>query len=143
MAVLINYAKQTNNKPKSPKSDCNYFRHHDVGDIQSLQHLRNIVSVCHKTQKVNHWISTHEVDIVTSYLSTYGSFPDNLTVRISADMINQRPKFIQDLPIATVSTSEKNPIGSIRCPAKKNNNTCGPCRACWSRKVNWVDYLKH
>ena len=143
MAFLILFKQRKNRKIRSENPDCNYFRHNDVGDLQSVNHLRKITEICVLTPSVKHWISTREVEFIEGYLTKFGRFPDNLTVRISANIIDQKPDIDLGLPIATVSTSGKNPIGSIRCPAKKYGNSCGPCRACWSRKVKWVDYIKH
>ena len=42
MALLINHAQTSNRKPHSKNADCNYFRFNDVGDLQSVEHLKKI-----------------------------------------------------------------------------------------------------
>src|SRR5215469_12494997 len=64
-----------------------YFRWHSSGDIQSVQHLRNICLVCELTPAVQHWLPTQERKITQDYLKQYGSFPENLCVRVSAVML--------------------------------------------------------
>ena len=39
-----------------------FFRWHDSGDLQSLEHLRNIFDVCLATPAVGHWMPTREVN---------------------------------------------------------------------------------
>ena len=36
------------------------FRWHDSGDLQSVQHLKNIFEVCNKTPETSHWLPTRE-----------------------------------------------------------------------------------
>ena len=38
-----------------------FFRWHDSGDLQSLEHLKNIFDVCLATPDVGHWMPTREV----------------------------------------------------------------------------------
>ena len=37
-----------------------YFRWHDSGDVQDLDHLRRIYEVCKLTPDVQHWMPTRE-----------------------------------------------------------------------------------
>ena len=37
-----------------------YFRWHDAGDVQSLDHLNKIFEVCRLTPKTRHWMPTRE-----------------------------------------------------------------------------------
>ena len=37
-----------------------YFRWHDAGDVQDLEHLNKIYSVCKLTPEVKHWMPTRE-----------------------------------------------------------------------------------
>ena len=85
------------------KKDRNYFRWHDSGDIQSLEHLRKIVLVCEQTPDVKHWIPTREYKIVKMYLDIHGKFPANLTVRLSAHMVDEKAPNIANLPTSTVN----------------------------------------
>lgn len=128
MVTLIN---ATNNQ---------YFRWHDSGDLQSLQHLLNIVRVAEQTPSVQHWLPTREYKLIDLYLQTYNSFPNNLTVRVSAHMVDtSAPKRFTN----TSSVHKNNaPIGQA-CVAPLNNNQCGTCRACWDKSVQNVSYHVH
>lgn len=114
-----------------------YFRWHDSGDLQAVEHLARIAQVCRLTPSVKHWLPTREHDIVREFLTRHGEFPDNLTVRLSAAMVGQRGpdwwKFT-----STVSAD----IGRA-CPAAQNGNKCGSCRACWDKRVMNIDYHAH
>lgn len=128
-----------------------WFRWHDSGDLQDLAHLRNIVAVARATPATRHWLPTREYGIVRRYVAQHGGFPENLTVRISAHMVDGPAPAIAGLPTSTVH-SEIPPDGAHACPAatpahraltKDNSATCGPCRACWSRDVVNVSYPLH
>jgi hypothetical protein len=134
----------------------NYFRWHDSGDLQGVWHLANIVEVCRRTPTVHHWLPTREYEYVAAFLRGGGSIPDNLTIRLSAHMIDAEPVIPQPelagLPVSTVSTVSvyKSGIqivegkGSIECRAvEARDNKCGSCRACWARDVRSVSYPQH
>ena len=119
-----------------------YFRWHDSGDLQSVDHLRLIVAVCEQTPAVRHWLPTREYRIVADYRRTFGEFPPNLNVRMSAHMIGGRaPDFGPTLTVSTVSRDGM--PGAHACPAGSQGNSCGDCRACWDRAVPHVDYHLH
>jgi hypothetical protein len=122
-----------------------YFRWHDSGDLQSLDHLRAIVRVCELTPTVQHWLPTREYRTVQSFITSGGEFPPNLNVRMSAHMLGGIVPTFPRLPMVTVSTVsiDARPAGSHACPAPLQGNSCGDCRACWDRGVSLVDYHKH
>ena len=66
-----------------------YFRWHDSGDIQDIEHLKNIVEVCKNTPNTLHWLPTKEIQIITEYVKSGLTFPDNLIVRISNFMVER------------------------------------------------------
>ena len=113
-----------------------YFRWHDSGDIQDIEHLSRIVSVARRTPKVAHWLPTREDRTVKTWRRLYGEFPSNLTIRISAHMVDGQPREI-GLPTSTVTS------GTASCPAKTQNNECQDCRACWDGGVANVSYAYH
>lgn len=130
-----------------------FFRWHDAGDIQSIQHLGRIVAVCKLTPNTKHWLPTREARIVSDYQNAGGVIPANLCIRISGQFIGQIP--VSNLPISTVDANSVVPK-TVQCPATeiigyhknnkpihKNDGACGNCRACWSTKVKWVNYVKH
>lgn len=137
----------------------NYFRWHDSGDLQGIWHLANICEVVRQTPDVHHWLPTREYEYVASYLATGKTIPPNLTVRLSAHMIDSEPVIppalvpvIGHLPVSTVSTVSAYKSGfqivegkgSVECRAvEARDNKCGSCRACWSPDVRCVSYPQH
>jgi len=122
------------------RSATEFFRWHDAGDLQSLQHLLNIVKIAEALPMVKFWIPTREKKIVHTYNDSFGAFPSNLCVRVSATMI--------DGPIpagfATTSTVHAEaPAKGTTCEAYKNQNKCGDCRKCWDNSEANISYKKH
>ena len=62
-----------------------YFRWHDSGDVQNLDHLRKIFEVCRLTPEIRHWMPTREA-WTKDYLN---ECPENLIIRFSAPMVDQ------------------------------------------------------
>lgn len=111
----------------------NYFRWHDSGDIQSLEHLRKICAVAAGTPHIKHWLPTRENKIVKEYKETGGRIPSNLVIRLSATMINGAPSNIHEHS-STVHTPGVAPIGSA-CNASHQGGRCLDCRACWDPNI--------
>ena len=112
-----------------------FFRWHDAGDLQSMQHLENIFEVCRLTPDTQHWMPTREARFLS--LMDPDIVPSNLIIRMSSHMIDQKP--VKFWPWTSTVTSGHD----ASCPAPKQGNTCGSCRACWSRDVKTVSYGKH
>ena len=111
-----------------------WFRWHDSGDIQSVEHLKNIFEVCKRTPETRHWMPTREARFLK--LMDPDIIPTNLIIRFSSHMINQKP--VSWWPwTSTVSTKSKT------CPATDQGNKYMDCRACWDRSVPNVTYPKH
>ena len=111
-----------------------FFRWHDSGDLQSLEHLQKIFEVCRRTPNTKHWLPTREAQILKQI--TPDQVPENLIIRFSSHMIDQGP--VTAWPwTSTVVTKDKT------CPAAEQGNACGSCRACWSRDVKNIAYGKH
>ena len=64
-----------------------YFRWHDAGDVQDLQHLEKIFEVCRLTPDTKHWMPTREAWIKDNMHNA----PANLVVRFSSPMIDKGP----------------------------------------------------
>ena len=112
-----------------------FFRWHDAGDLQSMQHLENIFEVCRLTPDTQHWMPTREARFLS--LMDPDIVPSNLIIRMSSHMIDQKP--VKFWPWTSTVTSGHD----ASCPAPKQGNKCGSCRACWSRDVKTVSYGKH
>lgn len=121
-----------------------FFRWHDSGDLQSVDHLANIVAIAAATPGVQHWLPTREVRTVRDFLATGGEIPANLTVRISAHMVDHvPPRAPLGLPFSTVHTDAGQVAGAAVCGAAQRGGQCGDCRACWSPDVAHVSYHIH
>jgi hypothetical protein len=117
-----------------------YFRWHDSGDLQSVEHLEKIVEIARRLPVMRFWLPTQEYGTVQAYRERYGPFPSNLTVRLTAHLIDKPG--LSDLPMSAVHT-EKAPEGAHACPAKMQFNHCDTCRACWDSNVRLVSYPLH
>lgn len=133
-----------------------FFRWHDSGDLQGVWHLEKIAAVCARTPAVTHWLPTREYGYVLAFRGGGGVIPTNLTVRLSAHMIDAEPVVpteLADLPTSTVSSVSMyapgamkivDGKGSVECRAvAERANTCGDCRACWTPAVRNVSYPQH
>ena len=113
-----------------------HFRWHDSGDIQSVDHLKKIFQVCDLTPNTMHWLPTQE----RQFLPLPGSkIPKNLIIRLSNAKNDTKPGNAWP-HWSTVVTKPR--AGHI-CPAPKQGNQCGSCRACWSKDVKEVQYRIH
>ena len=108
-----------------------YFRWHDAGDVQDLDHLNKIYQVCELTPDVKHWMPTREAWI-KDHLDRK---PANLVIRFSPPMIGQRN---DSWPNSSMVVET-----GATCPAPDQNNSCGSCRQCWDPEVKVVSYGKH
>ena len=108
-----------------------YFRWHDAGDVQDLDHLNKIYEVCRLTPDTKHWMPTREAWI-KNHLD---SKPDNLVIRFSPPMIGQRN---ESWPNSSMVVTE-----NATCPAPAQGGKCGSCRQCWDPEVKIVSYGKH
>lgn len=119
-----------------------YFRWFDSGDLQSVEMLRSICAVAACTPEIKHWLPTREHKIVEAYLKCE-TLPSNLTVRISAALIDGNAVPCLRLPTSTVHESAP-PVASVACAARGSEPVnCGTCRACWDRGVENVSYPLH
>ena len=110
-----------------------YFRWHDAGDVQSVDHMNKIFEVCRLTPDTNHWLPTQE----RKYLPLPGSkIPDNLVIRLSGSKIDG------PAPTAWTHTSSVVTKGAS-CPAPNQGGKCRTCRACWTKSIKNISYGKH
>ena len=108
-----------------------YFRWHDAGDVQDLEHLKKIYSVCKLTPEVKHWMPTREAWIKNHLTSK----PSNLVIRFSPPMIGQRNDSWPNSSMVVETGAS--------CPAPSQGGKCGTCRQCWDSTVKVVSYGKH
>ena len=118
-----------------------FFRWHDSGDIQSLEHLEKIAQVASNLPHISFWLPTREYAFVSAYVAKHGAFPSNLTVRLSAYMVEGNPPAMLAKRLG-VQTSGVSKTG-FTCPSSTQGNKCLSCRACWDKTVENVNYKKH
>ena len=107
-----------------------FFRWHDSGDLQSVQHLKNIFEVCNRTPGTQHWLPTREVKFLPL---NFDAIPKNLIIRLSGHKIDKDAASFWPWT-STVVTAGRT------CPAPDQNNECKDCRACWSRDTANIAY---
>lgn len=135
-------------KQRMHKNDDNsFFRFHDSGDLQSIQHLRNICAICRRCPTVRFWLPTREYGILQGFVAQRRRFPKNLVVRLSAHMIGgPLPlKLAEKLKVNVSGVHFKGaplPKGITECEAYTRGNECGSCRQCWDPKFE-ISYPKH
>jgi len=113
-----------------------FFRWHDAGDIQSMDHLNKIFEVCKLTPETRHWMPTREAQYLNQIKPE--AVPKNLIIRMSSHMIDQKP--VKFWPWTSTVTSKKE---GATCPAPKQGGKCGSCRSCWDRNTPNIEYGKH
>jgi len=125
----------------SKREKSGFFRWHDSGDLQSVNHLASIVEVARQLPAIKFWLPTREFSIVANYLRE-NTFPENLTVRLSALMFDSpAPSAIaQRLGLVTSGASSGE---DFTCPSSKQEGKCQACRACWNKNVVNINYKKH
>ena len=110
-----------------------WFRWHDAGDVQDQQHLNKIYEVCRLTPDTRHWLPTREAWIKDHLASK----PDNLVIRFSPPMVNQRAP--ESWPHSSMVVDK----GFHTCPAPAQGGKCLDCRQCWDPNIKTVSYGKH
>ena len=116
-----------------------FFRWHDSGDIQSMEHLTAINEIALRLPRVKFWLPTTEHDAVKKWRERYGDFAPNLNVRLSARMRGTNDVKLEGFTTSTVDYDGR----GWRCPAPDYENQCNRCRACWRRDVKNVNYRGH
>ena len=124
---------------KYRKGDKNYFRWHDSGDLQNMNHLTAINNIALALPHVQFWLPTREIKIVRLWQKLY-QFAPNLIVRISAHMNDAQPNH-KITGYASGVIDKNQDLQGRKCPAPNQNNECKDCRACWTEET--VLYHKH
>ena len=112
-----------------------WFRWHDAGDLQSVDHLRKIFEVCRRTPNTQHWLPTQERQYILAVNPE--EIPDNLIIRLSGAKVDGAA------PKAWPHTSTVVTDGKPTCPSGTQGNKCLDCRACWNKDIKNVSYGKH
>ena len=119
-----------------------YFRWHDSGDLQGVWHIEKIVKIAKNLPNISFWLPTREYAFVSTYIEKGGEVPSNLTIRLSALMMDgPAPVGIAQRLGLCVSGASK--LGNFNCPSSKQGNKCGDCRKCWDKNEFAINYKKH
>ena len=119
-----------------------YFRWFDSGDVPNWKGLLKIVQIALALPEIRFWLPTKEYALIQRYVSTVGAFPSNLTVRLSAYLVDgPAPEALAKRLGVVTSTVTSKPTEAT-CPAPTQGNQCRDCRACWKSESN-VAYLLH
>jgi hypothetical protein len=108
-----------------------HFRWFDSGDIQGPEMLADIIKIARALPNVAFWLPSQEHALVRRA----SKLPPNLVIRRSS------PKVGEALALGTPSSSVEGE--GYRCPAPKQGNECGSCRACWNPEIERISYAKH
>lgn len=120
--------------------NCGFFRWHDSGDLQSLDHLEKMVAIANNLPKIKFWLPTREYSIIGEFVRKHKVFPKNFIVRLSSYMLEGPPP-----PLAKKYGVQSSGVSKegFTCPASEQFNSCRECRKCWSKKVPNINYKKH
>lgn len=125
------------NKTKLP-----YFRWHDSGDIQGINHLIAINAIATLTPTVRHWIPTREYGLIRQWQRSGFTFAPNLMVRVSLPMVGKLDGSTEWANFSTVDVIPTDRT-SVVCPSSQQGNQCVDCRSCWDKDIECVSYVKH
>jgi hypothetical protein len=121
-----------------------YLRLFESGDIAGGNHLKNIITVARHVPDVQIWCPTREIETLRSVhrelMSQAIAIPDNLTIRVSAHLVDGDPPSWWPTTSTVTSAQE---AGEGICPAREQENRCDECRACWDADVANVAYRLH
>jgi hypothetical protein len=112
-----------------------WFRWHDAGDLQSVDHLEKIFEVCRRTPNTQHWLPTQERQYILAVNPE--EVPDNLIIRLSGAKVDGAA------PKAWAHTSTVVTDGKPTCPSGTQGGKCLDCRACWNKDISNISYGKH
>lgn len=114
------------------------FRFHDSGDLQSLNHLRNVLRICSAVRDVLFWAPTREHGLLSQI--DPGDVPENLVIRLSGNLIDGKPP--KGWPWTSTVVRD---VDNASCPSSIEGGSCdeNECEACWDRTRKNVAYAKH
>ena len=140
MIYILNH-KRIKGKPLT------IFRWHDSGDLQSMEHFRKIIEIARMTPTITHWLPTKEIKLMKEFEKTKEKLPKNLTVRVSAFMINGKTVKIKGMTTSVVITNDRmGKMPGLDCPVysdPKHGKKCGDCTACYEKTIRNINYLQH
>lgn len=142
---IDNMVELLNRKAANVEPDRRYFRWFDSGDLQSLDMLESINSVCLGTPSVTHYLPTKEYRIIKHFRNRIETrktvLAPNLVIRVSAPYVDKPFKTARYYGFGTSVTKSTPSEGS--CPAYLQGGKCLDCRACWDDSIDVIPYPLH
>ena len=120
-----------------------FFRWHDSGDLQSVEHLKKIAFVARLCPKISFWLPTREPGIVGDYLEQGEIIPKNLTIRLSGFMVDAPPPLKLAERLGIVSSIVTTDPKLRTCLAPTQGGKCLDCRKCWDKREEVIAYEAH
>jgi hypothetical protein len=120
-----------------------YFRWFDGGDLYHPELARKIYHIMSMTPWVHHWINTksYRQPKIIPWINRMEEL-ENVSLRRSSSSCEGG--FVPGIHGATqIRADQKTPRGVFRCPARKQDNKCGDCYACFDHRVKVVAYELH
>ena len=114
-----------------------FFRWHDSGDVQNLDHLRRIYAVCRLTPSVKHWMPTREAWTKDYIVEA----PDNLVVRFSIPMVDQAAG--DSWQWTSTVNSLKPKKSTLHVQPLLRAISVKTVRACWDKSIKNICYGEH
>lgn len=127
-----------------------YFRVHDSGDLFSPAYTWCWVRIARTLPDVKFWIPTRSWRPLTmtkispsvkaewEFALLALSAEPNVTLRPSALFFNAPAPRVPGLAAGSTAALE-----GFTCPASRQNNMCGDCRACWIDRDTPISYHAH
>ena len=133
------------------RTDSEYFRVHDSGDMFSPAYAYWWWRVCQDLPRIKFWVPTRAwqqpsgplpiVDELMLQLRKLANLP-NVTVRPSALNFGDHAPSVSGLHAG--STADCHDVLRVwQCPAHGQGNQCGTCRTCWDSKDLPIGYRRH
>lgn len=119
-----------------------FFRWFDSGDVPNWKGLLKIVRIALALPNIRFWLPTKEYALVQRYVETVGPFPENLTVRLSAYIVDGPAPVALAKRLGVATSTVTSDANKATCPSPLQGNKCLDCRVCWKSASN-VAYLLH
>ena len=126
------------------KTKTKYFRFHASGDLQSVDHAKQIISLAKLTPSCKYWIPTRETKILKELKEQNISIPKNCVFRVSAPLIDGflNSKIFKNTS-AVITNESKARKTDKNCPSLDQGGQCLDCRNCWDNRIKNINYLIH
>jgi len=100
--------------------------------------------ICRQTPQIKHWIPTKARELFSPITWQWLESLPNVKVRYSSpDLDDNVDKKYGSMVISKYYQGLSNTASYFQCPSSLQGNKCLSCRACWSKHIEVIAYLKH